>query len=431
VVGLTVSIVITKRWPEEAEIDAAEKSLAAQDHEEKKFILSRDDGCGLAEARNKGWRTALGDFLLFTDPRYRWRPYALRVMVEELKRSPEASYVYAGLYEESARGSGGRVLGIGPLASWQFMFSPIPVGAALFRRDRFPGFRNGCGEGEIFRRLLERDGKPGIPVPIVLTMGPPLAPQTSPWFGKRVLCTFSGKIGDILWTLPSLRELHRLGATVDLATMPKFGGVHELIAAQPYINRAFPIEGWDMVHDQCGAQPRVPPEVPDGYDSVQHLCYAARPTRPLIFHAARELDVEPPQPLLPFLSVEADTAPRGEGESAVAYAFTENEQAQKLNILNAVQEELPQAVFVDVGKLPFLDAAQAIASAKFFLGCRSANYVIACGLNKRLLTCEPDQGRREEIFSCPWAQEAMPPADNEEAFQKIAVAWLGGRDART
>jgi hypothetical protein len=51
-----------------------------------------------------------------------------------------------------------------------------------------------------------------------------------------------------------------------------------------------------------------------------------------------------------------------------------------------------------------------------FLGDRNANFVLAQGVGQRCLTFEPEPGRRETIFSCPFGIEIMPELADFEAF---------------
>jgi len=238
------------------------------------------------------------------------------------------------------------------------------------------------------------------------------------------LLTFSGKLGDILWCLPAARALHRQGWTVDFATMPAYAAVHELMAAQPYLRRAFALPGWQQVDDHCGARPRLPPSVPNGYAKAAHLTYERRPTYPLVEHALRVLRLPLEAAAGPFL----EPAPRADAPARlVAYAFTGEAPEAKARVLHRLRQGLPAGTqFADVGKLPFLEAAIVIASARFFLGCRSANWVVAQGVGARCLICEPNTGRREPIFGNPYGSpEVMPPPGDVEAFVHTALRWLG------
>jgi hypothetical protein len=237
---------------------------------------------------------------------------------------------------------------------------------------------------------------------------------------SQVLLTFSGKNGDILWSLPAARALSIAGDTIDFAIMPTYGAVATLIEQQPYIRRVIKLNDWHPVHTDCGAWPRIPPSVPTGYDRVYHLTYESRPVKPLILHALSVVGLPLPDPPLPFLFVK-DPAPQN--QPVIAYAFNQTAMDPKLKVLNLLQSSFTDCEFVDVSTLFFDVAAQVIKGALFFLGCRSANYVVAHGVNQRILTVEPDGGRREALFSCPYGREVMPEIDHMEEFLSAARHW--------
>lgn len=246
---------------------------------------------------------------------------------------------------------------------------------------------------------------------------------------KTALLTSPGKFGDILWCLPAARDLAAVGYEVDFATMPKYAAIHSLLREQPYLNRVFGIEGWEQAHDWCGAQPYRPPsnEVAFcNYDVVRHLGYRGRPPAPLVSLAYThllDLGVEMRLPPLPFLALSRRSQSIG---PRVAVGFNEMHQAEKCAFAEELLEPFEEYVRVDdVGKEEFLRAAETIAGCDVFVGCRSSLYVIAHGLGKRIITVEPERGRRERIFSCPWGTEALfeGPGEVNRAY-RILRRWL-------
>lgn len=236
---------------------------------------------------------------------------------------------------------------------------------------------------------------------------------------SRVLVTFSGKHGDILWAAQSARALALTGRTVDFAFMPHYRGVGPLLAMQPYIEKAFAIEEWWQQHDMYGAQPRIPPSVPQGYDEVHHLTYEAHPVEPLIWYGIRRLGLPMPDPILPFFEAPAEPEP-----DLIAYAFNDTYQQEKLRLLIQLKQAVPKIRFENVAALPFEQAARRIQAARFFFGCRSSNYVIAQGLHKRVLTIEPDGGRRSDVFGCPGSREHMPHPAFTDQFIDLTKQWV-------
>jgi len=237
---------------------------------------------------------------------------------------------------------------------------------------------------------------------------------------SQVLLSFGGKYGDILWSLSAARALCNSGDTIDYAIMPAYGAVAPLIEQQPYIRKVITLNDWHVAHTNCGAWPRIPPTVPTGYDRVYHLTYESRPVKPLILHALSVVGQPLPDPPLPFLFVK-DPAPTT--KPVIAYAFNHDRMEPKLQVLNLLKENFQDCEFVDVSKMFFDVAARVIKTALFFLGCRSANYVVAHGVNQRILTVEPDGGRREALFSCPYGREVMPEIDRLEEFLSTARQW--------
>lgn len=234
----------------------------------------------------------------------------------------------------------------------------------------------------------------------------------------KLLLTFSGKYGDILWSLPVAKALHERGEIVDFAVMRTYDTILDLVKVQPYIHNAFSLPEWVMVDTAIGARPRIPPVDPPGYDKVLHLGYNSHPGPTLIENGFRIADLKFPAIPLPFLEV-GDVSPN----NIVAYAFNHEGKEQKERVRAAISAStgLP---LVNVATMPFLKAATIIQEAKFFLGCRSANYVIACGLNKRCLTIEPHTGRRTSVFGCPQSPEVMPDWRDIDAFVKQAKEWM-------
>lgn len=105
----------------------------------------------------------------------------------------------------------------------------------------------------------------------------------------RVLATFPGRHGDILWALPAIRALSgRIGAPIDLMVGGAFRSICPLIAAQDYIGRCWADPFW-VTQDTAPISPRVPPGAqnppsdPPVWDLVLHLGYRGWPARPLPF----------------------------------------------------------------------------------------------------------------------------------------------------
>jgi hypothetical protein len=104
----------------------------------------------------------------------------------------------------------------------------------------------------------------------------------------RVLVTFPGRVGDILWALPSIRALsRRLGEPVDLLICGEFGNLIPLLQRQPYLGQVVALPPWGMA---MGWQP-PPVGITGGpYDQVIHLGYRRWPELPLPFETLHTLN---------------------------------------------------------------------------------------------------------------------------------------------
>jgi hypothetical protein len=89
----------------------------------------------------------------------------------------------------------------------------------------------------------------------------------------RVLVTFPGKMGDLLYALPTVIGLkERLKCEVDLLTSPYCGPILPLLRELPYLGRVLTDETYRPSSDGFGLQPWQMSE-PSGYDRVFHLGY--------------------------------------------------------------------------------------------------------------------------------------------------------------
>lgn len=249
----------------------------------------------------------------------------------------------------------------------------------------------------------------------------------------RVLCTFSGPFGDILWSLPTVRAISQmLGQKVDFATMPEYKSLKELLAFQPYIRDTFIIPDWHCEGSPHGNQPWNPPanRVKD-YDRCFHLTYRAHPgiggkRLPLIDFIADQQGIKFIENPLPFLETRKDFGyERVMPYVAIAFNPLYNELKTKF-----YGEVLKAGVLLqDVSTLSWLDAATVIKYAKGFVGCRSSNNVLAHGVGqKNIFIYEPHPNRKAsgqfgDVFGCPYGQESTVDASPEVAAQ-ACIEWI-------
>lgn len=104
----------------------------------------------------------------------------------------------------------------------------------------------------------------------------------------RILCTFPGRYGDLLWSLPTIRALsRRIGAPVDLQIAGEFASIAELLQQQPYIGKVWSDHRWRLTPPDAW---EAPPLASIRYDHVFHLGYRGWPTRPLPFEVLHTLN---------------------------------------------------------------------------------------------------------------------------------------------
>lgn len=254
---------------------------------------------------------------------------------------------------------------------------------------------------------------------------------------SKILCTFSGKYGDILWSLPTARALSFLhGCKVDFATMPQYKSLIPLLEKQFYIEKAMVFDDWILHHSNYGDQPWLPPShqkcggttnCQSGWERCYHLGYRAHPGLPfgqpnmaVMDYIAWQQGVKLKDPL-PFIGGLCDRVVVSKVyagfdrelratvvDDFVTYAFNEQYKEMKDKFLEALREKLGIRVrLVDVTRYAWLEAAEYIQGSLAFVGCRSANWVIANGLNKWILCYEPHPARTQmghlgEVFGCPY-----------------------------
>ena len=105
-----------------------------------------------------------------------------------------------------------------------------------------------------------------------------------------------GKIGDLLFSLPTARYLSELyGVPVDVYTSPYCRVALDVVACQPYVRKAVVVEEYVADHYDMGVQPWEMP-VPPGYDHVYQLGFRDHPDRHTIRFVAHQLGFPEPDP---------------------------------------------------------------------------------------------------------------------------------------
>jgi len=241
----------------------------------------------------------------------------------------------------------------------------------------------------------------------------------------RILCTFPGRYGDLLWALPAIRALsRRLDTPIDLTIAGEFANILPLLARQPYLGHVWADPDWALEPNQPTPPPRRARAMLERtHDQTFHLAYRGWPQRALPFEtldclnrrtegsplrrasllADADLDLS-----TPWITVDGPGPP-----TELAVGFTEAWFELKLGLLVCLDPTLPPylqltppgsrwttegAGRVSVLAADWLTHARTIRNADRFFGDCSALHVLACALGTPVLLMEPMDGRWNDIF---------------------------------
>lgn len=244
----------------------------------------------------------------------------------------------------------------------------------------------------------------------------------------QTLCTFSGRNGDILWSLATAREISKQkNEKVDFAIMPQYKNLLPLIELQSYISEAYALEEWKCTGSPCGDQPWEAPVEEGKYNYVFHLTYRSHPgiggpAMPLIDFIAWQQGVQLSEPVIPFITAAYENASfASSNECVIPYAFNAMLRSEKEAFLNiAKARSAPNMFWRDMSQFDWRVAAKIISGAGIFVGDRSACWVLAVGLGVPTITYEPNVSRSAygqfgQVFGCPYAKEVALHAHADAA----------------
>ena len=232
----------------------------------------------------------------------------------------------------------------------------------------------------------------------------------------KVLVSFPGRHGDILWALPTMRAISEYYQTpVDLLIAGEFAGLVSLLRLQPYLGAVNADPTWGYV----GPEHRIPylgdREV--DYSRIYHLGYRDWPKVPLPFDiwetaVAQGLSLEPIDLTRPWITVPGAWHP----PAPLIVGFTDAWFELKLGLLALVRHALPsleclqltapgsrwatEAPFglVSVRPCAWEEAARTIRDAGVFFGDCAALHVLAVALGTSVFMVEPMEARWNPIF---------------------------------
>lgn len=251
----------------------------------------------------------------------------------------------------------------------------------------------------------------------------------------RLLCTFPGKYGDLLWALPTIRALsERAGEPIDLCIAGAFGSIYPLVEAQPYIGTCEVLRWWEVL-DTAPMTPRQPPyptfqdHAKPSYDAVLHLGYRDWPLPDLVRHtlatAHEQIETLGLVGRLGFVQVRDLALDRpwvtellrtryrpwgGNRRTKIAVGFTDEHFELKFG-LQQLLCEADTAWEVQVignnprwnteaglGSMNWAETLCALAEADLFVGCCSALHVLAVAMGKPVILVEPAPARHNPVF---------------------------------
>lgn len=247
----------------------------------------------------------------------------------------------------------------------------------------------------------------------------------------RVLCTFPGRAGDLLWALPSIRALsRRLGQPVNLQIAGEFASMVPLLQLQPYLGTLYADPRWGLTPPNEWLAPPIAEE----HDLVLHLGYRGWPQQPLPFETLHTLNEEcsklPWKPTESYAGLRWQAIDPGELDLSTPWitrtprwaprdltvAFSETHFELKYGLtwllwnnlpgisvrLLTVRgsrwegEGLPETMDVVAGD--WLTYARGFAASTIALCCNSGAHVLAVAMGIPVILYEPMVSRHNPIF---------------------------------
>lgn len=225
--------------------------------------------------------------------------------------------------------------------------------------------------------------------------------------------THPGKIGDALYTLPTIKYLYELsGNKVDFYTSHYCRPIKELFEYQSCINKVIISEGYVVERMDMGCQPIYIP-TPDGeYDTVFHLGFRGIPDKRLDWFMAESVGIEPyklPQvsyefPDFKYLdlanSYHITLASRGETSYKDLFldliTHTGPAQHRKPIVQIGSREEFIGSLYIsnnfNMTGLNLLETCYILSKASVFIGLMSSQLVLANGFPD-LIKIVPHDGK--------------------------------------
>jgi hypothetical protein len=225
----------------------------------------------------------------------------------------------------------------------------------------------------------------------------------------KILTTFPGRNGDLLWALPTIRAIsEHFGVKVDLQIGGEFTGIIPLLQRQSYLNHVWADQSWALTPPEEWKAPPVP-----GYDQVIHCGYRGWPELPLPLWVASGVSHDYGIKVLgdferPWITeIEPKQFPY---HYPLVTGWSDEWFELKYGILSLLARTdfcvIPpkgsrwdtEALGMPIFASDWVTAAEWIAQGDLFLGCCSALHVLACAMGKPVIVLEPSVARHNPIF---------------------------------
>lgn len=234
----------------------------------------------------------------------------------------------------------------------------------------------------------------------------------------RILASFPGRYGDILWSLPSIRAIAETYDTaVDLVIAGEFGSILPLLKrCAPYLGNVWASPTWGLTPPNEW-NPPIAPQILAYYDRVYHLGYKGWPDQPLAQSIYTQLDHSQSERLVeldldrPWLNPPVSSLDFfQQAEVRIAVGFSECWFELKYGLLKLFEEHNYEwrleccmnggrwGEEAGKGLCSWVEAATCISQAQMFVGCCSALHVLARALGKPVVLIEPMKERHNPIF---------------------------------
>jgi len=230
-----------------------------------------------------------------------------------------------------------------------------------------------------------------------------------------ILITHPGKLGDLLWALPTVRTLSRIGP-VCLAVSPYCRPLVQLLEQQDYIEKVVVLEDWEIRFD-APVTPRIPPTIPEA-EQVIHLGLDGWPDSTLPEAFAKLGRVKPTDE--PWIRVKAQKV----GGWPRLAIWTDEWVELKVGLLCALDHAaLPAPVLIPPGsrlgeefdlsatrlRVDIMGAARHISKSDCVITDKSALRVLAYAMGIPTIVVEPSPPRHNPVFDPPasWRKDVV------------------------